>query len=140
MKKLIGLLAAGSLILSSAVFAHTGLSSSAPASNAMLMTTPTQLDLEFGSEVRLVKLYLRNSKAEHIKVDFKPSTEANTKFSYAIPTLATGNYRVDWMIMGGDAHKVTGYYTFMLHDMNMDMNANTNASTSHNDGHNGPSQ
>ena len=93
MKKLVGLLAAGSLILSSAVFAHTGLSSSAPASNAMLMSAPTQLDLEFGADVRLVKLYLRNSKAEHIKFDFKPSAQANTKFSYAIPKLATGNYR-----------------------------------------------
>lgn len=121
MKKLVSLFTTSFLVLSSAAFAHSGLSSSIPANNAMLMAAPEQLQLEFNSEVRLVKLYLRNSKAEHIKFNFKASPEKLKKFSYQLPKLTTGNYRVDWMVMGGDAHKMTGYYIFMVHDMNMKM-------------------
>jgi len=121
MKKLVTLCAAGAFIFSSAVFAHTGLSASVPAKNAMLMATPKQLDLEFNSEVRLVKLHLRNSNAELIKFDFKPSVKGMTKFSYSLPPLASGNYRVNWVIMGNDAHKMSGSYSFMVHEMDMGM-------------------
>ncbi|NRA54287.1 MAG: copper resistance protein CopC [Gammaproteobacteria bacterium] len=131
MKKLVTWCAVGIFMFSSAVSAHTGLKDSTPASNAMLMMTPKQLALEFSSEVRLVKLYLRNSKAEQIKFDFKPSAKGMKNFNYQLPKLATGNYRVDWMIMGSDAHKMTGYYTFMVHDMGEMHNTDNTTNTDH---------
>jgi len=118
MKKLVIWYAVGIFMFSSAVSAHTGLKASVPANNSILQVTPQQLALEFRSEVRLVKLGLRNSKAKQIKFDFKPSAQGMKKVNYPLPKLATGSYRVDWMVMGSDTHKVTGYYNFIVLDTN----------------------
>lgn len=117
MNKLVIWGAISAVVFSSAVFSHTKLTGSVPADNSILQTAPQRLALEFRSEVRLVKLSLHDSDTQDIKFNFKPTASAMKEFSYALPTLATGNYRVNWMIMGSDTHKETGYYTFMVHEM-----------------------
>jgi copper resistance protein C len=121
MKKIIGLVASSLLVLSSAAFAHSGLHSSMPANEAMLMATPKALELGFTGEVRLLKLKLSTAKGGNVKFDFKPSAKGADSYSYPLPELEVGNYKVEWMAMGGDAHKMTGNFSFMVHGNEMSM-------------------
>ncbi|PKG81633.1 copper resistance protein CopC [Colwellia sp. 75C3] len=103
------------LTISSSVLAHAGLKTSLPKDGAMLMASPTVLQLAFTKEVRLVKLTLGDKNGTLIPIEFKPSATASASYSLALPTLPSSNYQVNWTIMGKDAHKMKGKFTFMVH-------------------------
>jgi methionine-rich copper-binding protein CopC len=114
MKKYIAIITA---IMSTSVFAHTGLTSSIPANNAMLMKSPEKVEVVFKDEVRLVSLSVLNAKDESVEIDFTPSMKASETFSYDLPMLKPSNYTVSWTIMGEDGHKMKGDFSFMVHAM-----------------------
>lgn len=116
--KLIKYLAAGVLLLSSSVFAHTSLKASLPADKAMLDKAPTELSLTFGAKVKLVGLILTDSKGSKVTLDFKPSKDMQISFTQKLPVLKPEIYQVDWVTMGVDAHKMTGKFGFMVHGPN----------------------
>lgn len=103
------------LVLSLSVSAHTSLKQSTPAQDAMLMQSPEQLTLTFSGDVRLAKVTLKDSANQAVDFDFKPSATANSHFSWDLPSLTAGKYKVDWVILGGDGHKMSGAFNFMLH-------------------------
>ncbi len=115
MKKYIAILFAA--MTSMSVLAHTGLTSSMPANNAMLMKSPEVIEVTFGNPVRLVSLSIANTKGEPIETAFKPSMEASDTFSYNLPMLMPSTYKVTWTIMGDDGHKMKGNFSFMVHAM-----------------------
>ena len=82
MKKYIAIIFA--TMTSMSVFAHTGLTSSLPADNAMLMKSPEVIEVTFGNPVRLVSLSIANTKGEPIETAFKPSMEASDTFSLSL--------------------------------------------------------
>lgn len=100
---------------SMSVLAHTGLTSSMPANNAMLMKSPEMIKVTFDDSVRLVNLSVANSKEEAIEMDFAPTMEASKTFSYDLPMLTPNTYKVSWTIMGEDGHKMKGDFSFMVH-------------------------
>ena len=102
---------------SMSVFAHTGLTSSLPADNAMLMKSPEVIEVTFGNPVRLVSLSIANTKGEPVETAFKPSMEASDTFSYNLSMLMPSTYKVSWTIMGDDGHKMKGDFSFMVHAM-----------------------
>jgi methionine-rich copper-binding protein CopC len=104
-------------IMSISVFAHTGLTSSIPGNNAMLMKSPEKVEVVFKNEVRLVSLSVLNAKDESVEIDFAPSMKVSKTFSYDIPMLMPSNYTVSWTIMGEDGHKMKGDFSFMVHAM-----------------------
>lgn len=103
------------LVLSLSVSAHTSLKQSTPAQDAMLMQSPERLTLTFSGEVRLAKVTLKDSANQAVDFDFKPSATANSNFSWDLPSLAAGKYSVNWVVLGGDGHKMSGTFDFMLH-------------------------
>ncbi|MFT4940288.1 MAG: methionine-rich copper-binding protein CopC [Paraglaciecola sp.] len=105
-------------IMSTYVFAHTGLTSSIPANNAMLMKSPEKVEVVFKDEVRLVSLSVLNGKDESVEIDFAPSMKASETFSYDLPMLMPSTYTLSWTIMGDDGHKMKGDFSFMVHAMN----------------------
>ena len=110
MKLFNNVLVVTSLFLSASAFAHVGLGSSMPANGAMLSQAPTTLELTFTAPVRLVKLTMQDEKQQSVPL---------AAFSFALPALNAANYKVNWMIMGDDGHKMKGNMSFMLHDSGM---------------------
>jgi len=107
-------------LISNLVSAHSGLKHSTPENGAMLIQPPEYLMLEFSMEVKLVKVQLTDQSGEPIKLINKPSKNFETNFSIALPMLDTGSYKVKWIAMGKDAHKMKGDFTFMLHAPEME--------------------
>ncbi|MCJ8296336.1 MAG: copper resistance protein CopC [Colwellia sp.] len=115
MNKILILLTVTLLTISSSVLAHAGLKNSLPKDGAMLMASPKVLQLIFTKDVRLVKLILANKSGSLMPIEFKPSTKSSANYSIALPGLPSSNYQVTWTIMGKDAHKMKGKFSFMVH-------------------------
>lgn len=103
------------LVLTFSASAHISLKQSTPAQEAMLMKSPEQLSLTFGGEVRLAKVIIKDEKNKSINFDFKPSSTPSTDFSWSLPSLVQGTYTVKWTALGGDGHKMTDTFRFMVH-------------------------
>ena len=122
------------LVLTFSASAHISLKQSTPAQEAMLMKSPEQLSLTFGGEVRLAKVIIKDEKNKSINFDFKPSSTPSTDFNWSMPSLAHGTYTVKWTVLGGDGHKMSDSFSFMVHQSessNM-MQEQSNAHSKHN--------
>ena len=119
----------GLLFMAQFSWAHTELVRVSPANNAMLMSLPEAIELEFSQEVTLTQLALTNrmSKAP-VDIDFEPSTQVQSSYRLELPVLKVGTYLIEWTILGADGHRISDSAGFMLHsdgvnvmDMSMPM-------------------
>ena len=99
---------------SSAVSAHTGLTSSSPADGEDITEDVHEIVLEFNTKIETtstVKVF--NENKEEIIV-------SNTQVSDNVMTggfmspLDNGTYTVEWKIIGADGHPIQGTYSFMV--------------------------
>jgi len=104
----------GLLLISSSLLAHTGIKSSSPENKSVLTKAPETLSLNFKSAVRLMKVRLLDAKQETVKIDFKPTAKAAKSFDVDLPALTVGNYKVNWMMMGKDGHRMKGNFSFTI--------------------------
>lgn len=105
------------IVTASPVFAHgnTGLESSTPAKNAMLMSAPETLELKFSQPLRLIKVILTGEQSGQIDTGFTPSMDKQATFSQQLPNLGPDSYSVEWIAMAQDGHKLKGSFSFMVH-------------------------
>ncbi|WP_026375333.1 copper resistance CopC family protein [Aestuariibacter salexigens] len=115
MKNLTTYLLAIAFVFSSTAFAHVQLKESKPTDNAMLSSSPQSLSLTFSSDVRLVKVMLAGPQGKKVDFGFKPVNAASDSFSWDLPQLSAGNYKVDMIFFGQDGHKMTETLNFMVH-------------------------
>jgi methionine-rich copper-binding protein CopC len=110
------------LILGANSYAHTGLKSSVPNNNAMLVGSPEVIKLKFMAKVNLVKFEVVSKISGYrVEVNFIPSVTASATFSVAVPELAIGDYQVNWGLLGGDGHQITGSFEFMVQGAGLPM-------------------
>jgi len=116
------------VLLSGLVSAHSGLKNSIPENGAMLNQLPEKVGLEFAMPVKLVKLKVIEEPGKLVKVTTAPSKEFKSNFNIALPVLEAGKYKVIWVTMGKDAHKMKGEFTFIIHASDMEkMSVSTDA-------------
>lgn len=86
---------------------------SMPADDAVLATAPDHLMLHFASEVRLVKLALRNTENALIDIGFRYDPEPGIEFMKMLPPLpADDYYRVEWAVLDENDTLVRGSFHF----------------------------
>ncbi len=93
---------------------HTGLVHSVPANGASEKNSPADIELVFGAEVRLVDIRLSDGEGKSVELTTSRMLTPAIRFQIPVPTLAAGNYTVDWVVMGGDSHKMTGGFVFTV--------------------------
>lgn len=99
-------------LLSLPASAHTQLVKSQPEDGAVIEEPVEELVLEFNKPVRLMRVDLSKAEGAPIDIDYIPSIGPGTNFDVAVPELEPGDYKVRWMLMGEDGHKVTGSFGF----------------------------
>jgi len=99
-------------------FAHVHLAASLPEDGAKVSSSPKQLALRFTDEVRLVKLNVTGPQGNKVPMNFKASAQQDQIFSLTLPKMSAGQYTVNWMVIGGDSHKVKGEFSFMVQATN----------------------
>ncbi len=100
------------LVMHSAAFAHSAMSSSVP-ENGQTVATPEMLMLHFNGNVRLVRLTVTGDNGV-VETGFVPDAAANMMFHVAMPPLVAGAYRVNWTVIGEDGHSVSEDFRFTV--------------------------
>ena len=84
-----------------------------PENNEVLGKAPQTLTLEFESDVRLVKLALKEAKQGEILIDFRYTPTASKHYSQKLPALAVANfYKVEWAALRASGELVKGSFYF----------------------------
>ena len=94
-------------------YAHTELSSSVPAADAVIATAPKEIMLHFSEPVRLTALSVQ--KQGEAKQSLGPlPRDASEHFMVAAPALGEGQYSVSWRALSEDTHVMTGEFAFTV--------------------------
>jgi len=102
-----------SLALPVLVQAHTALKESTPGDGVTISTIPSNLDLVFNAEVRLIKLELMGVGHE-MATNFEPSSEVASIYKIQTPGMHPGEFTVNWAAIGADGHTVTNSFSFVV--------------------------
>ena len=114
MKSIKNLVVLSLFLLSGLAHAHVHLKNSAPENGAMLNNTPKHIMIEFSGKVRLVKLQLTKGSDKPIKLIKSPTPNFQYKHQIKLPQLSQGEYKVSWIAMGQDAHKMKNHVIFTV--------------------------
>ncbi|WP_196139315.1 copper resistance CopC family protein [Aliikangiella sp. G2MR2-5] len=102
------------LLFSMAVNAHSKLIASEPADGSVADASPEKLKLTFSSKVRLIKVEMKDMEGENVEMAFMLSPIASENFEIPLPRLLAKKYRVSWVAMGKDSHKMNGEFSFEI--------------------------
>ena len=84
-----------------------------PVDDSVLLEAPSELQLEFPYDVRLVKLTLRNELRDWVDIDFRYDPTIQEKFLWTIPELtASTYYTADWAILAMNDRLIRGSFSF----------------------------
>ena len=93
------------------------LESSMPADDEVLAKAPQSIMLNFASEVRLVKLALKETKQGEILIDFRYDPQAAMHYMQTLPMLAAADYyKVEWAALKASGELVKGSFYFSFGD------------------------
>lgn len=114
MKRLLIASAAIALGMLGIAQAHTTLSSAVPANNSVVTSPPTEIKLNFAKPGRLTALTIQKEGDKEAKTIAALPKDAATTLSVPIEPLAPGKYTVNWRVMGGDNHVMSGVVRFTV--------------------------
>ena len=95
------------------VSAHTALKESSPEDGVTITSIPSDLDLVFNADVRLIKLELMGVGHE-MPTNFEPSSTAVSTYKIETPGMHPGEFTVNWAAIGADGHTVTNSFSFVI--------------------------
>jgi copper transport protein len=108
------LLAICSIAATAPAFAHSELTSSAPASGAKFDAPPAAIELVFNERVQITALRLFREGGAEVALPRPRAAESVTRLTTPLPPLPAGSYRADWRIISADGHPVGGVIRFSV--------------------------
>ena len=91
--------------------AHTGLRETTPENGATVKSAPTEINLIFSADVRLIKLELMGVGHE-MTTSFEPNANAQARYTFETPGMHPGKFTVNWAAIGADGHTLTDSFEF----------------------------
>ncbi len=95
--------------------AHTYLSESIPADEAVVNIAPGEIVLGFSEVVRLTAVSIRSGDGAEQPLEPLPG-KTGERFVVSVTDLSPGDYVVSWRAVGADTHVVSGEFRFTLVD------------------------
>lgn len=87
--------------------------STMPADDQVIAKAPQSIMLNFETEVRLVKLALKETKQGEILIDFRYDPTAKMHYKQDIPALAAADYyKVEWAALNAAGKLIRGSFYF----------------------------
>jgi methionine-rich copper-binding protein CopC len=94
--------------------AHAHLTASDPAANAVLKTAPARIELHFTEPLEpAFSSVIVTDKDGHV-MDAAPPSAEGTVMRLSLKKLGPGRYRVSWISVAVDTHRLTGAYFFSV--------------------------
>jgi len=95
-------------------FAHTRLIQTLPAANSTVKKPLSSIELHFADPIILMSISLSDSANKALPVKFKPDGQLKKQHRIAVSIPHSGTYKVRWMTLGQDGHKMDGEYLFKV--------------------------
>jgi copper resistance protein C len=114
MKRILLTGAAIALSIVGIAHAHTTLKSAVPANDSVVTQPPSEIKLNFAKAARLTALTIQKEGDKEAKNVQALPKEAATALTVPIESLAPGKYTVNWRVMGGDNHLMSGVVRFTV--------------------------
>ena len=95
--------------------AHTRLSESTPADEAVVTVAPEEIVLGFSEAVMLTAVSIREDGGAELALEFPG--ERDERFIVGVSDLLPGEYIVSWRAIGADTHIVSGEFRFTVADV-----------------------
>lgn len=102
------------LCVPAAAQAHAVLTWSQPAEGAVLASSPADISLTFGGDVRIVSLVLKHDGDPDLPLPIPAAAPFAHSAQAPLPALAPGAYRVEWRTVARDMHAMSGAVTFTV--------------------------
>jgi methionine-rich copper-binding protein CopC len=113
MRQLNAMCAAGMLLFSAAVSAHTHLATSVPAHNAELAIAPEKISLSFKDSVQLTAVAVESGDTKKHALTPLPAGKVKD-VTLTAPKLDAGVHTVLWRAVGEDGHVMSGKVRFTI--------------------------
>lgn len=99
-----------------AVFAHAGLTRSAPKANSTSKPSPKLVELWFNEELEpnLNTIEVKDSQGQRVDKGAVTLSEGDKKAQVELNDLAGGTYTVNWKAVSMDEHTIRGKFTFTV--------------------------
>jgi len=97
--------------------AHAVLRKASPAAGAVLKQSPPEIRLQFNENIepRFSRIELTAEKGGKIDTGpASPDLQSRSQILVTVPPLAPGTYKVKWLALSVDSHKVQGEFTFQI--------------------------
>ena len=94
--------------------AHAHLTTSDPAANAILKSAPARIELHFTEALEPAFSSVTVTGKDGRVMDAGPSSANGTTMRLLLKKLPPGQYRVHWVSVAVDTHRLTGDYSFSV--------------------------
>jgi methionine-rich copper-binding protein CopC len=104
-------------VATSSAFAHAKLQASDPQPGSTLESAPKQVRLKFNEALEPAFSKIKVTGPQNNEIPVKPTTVDKadpTVMMAALPSLAAGEYHIQWSTMTHDGHKAKGEVTFKV--------------------------
>jgi len=111
------LFAVAAMAGASSAWAHATLKSATPAKDAVVTSAPKEISLQFNEklEAAFSNARLVDSTSKEVTTDKATLDAADPSvMKLAVPALAPGKYKVEYVVVGHDGHRRKGDYAFTV--------------------------
>ena len=95
-------------------YSHSQLVEILPRQNVVYQKSPMEIKLKFRSQVKLVKIDLRNinDKNQKLKLNLESFNKRSKMFVIPMPKISSGKYNILWRALSPDGHIIKGKSEF----------------------------
>ncbi|NRA69688.1 MAG: copper resistance protein CopC [Gammaproteobacteria bacterium] len=102
------------MMAATSVSAHPLFQRVSPEAGEVFTVSPEYFAIQYSKTVRLVKLNLLDQLNNKIDLPDTLLRNESKQHLISLPTLPVGAYRLTWILMGSDGHKMTGKTHFSI--------------------------
>ncbi len=102
------------MILGTATYAHSKISSTVPENEAVLVAAPVNVKIRFAKKVRLIKVEMNFSDQPSVRLDLGDQKSFATEFEVPLDQKGPGDYVISWRGLSIDGHAMNGEFMFVV--------------------------
>ena len=101
-------------IWASNTMAHSPIDSTTPANEAVVALMPSEVLVDFKSDIRLTRVAITHADTRSMEVDLGNQTTFTQEFTLPMHDMGAGEYVIEWRGLGIDGHAMNGTFSFTV--------------------------
>ena len=99
-------------ICATGLAAHSPLSATTPADQAVIAEAPSEIAMTFKGTIRLTRVVMTIDDQPGVDLDLSGHSGFTSDYAIPLPAMGPGSYVIDWRGLGSDGHALKGAFRF----------------------------